>query len=439
MPREFLSHKINSLTSDSEALQYEKAFLTDFFDKQSTRLNLVTLQPIYQTARAEVAKAVDSGQLQAIVVKFTDSCRKWKGEWVERGAKDKVLELAWQADKLALTLLNMPLYGDYSINLHYQQPIASTSTPFHTFATGLPTPFIAAVTRDPRFAITYTSGSYLNNYGHALLFCGEAGFIHINAPTSLPRHMSIQQFNRYLKDEEKVLLGMMGTSVNKVNALIVHLNGMCQKKWTWFAVVHNCLTFTHEALKAGGYHVAEQAEFKRHTLKLPTKHLNTTKEQDLILAKKVSIPLRHFEPRSLATHAVDTLPVLENFHPDSIEQFVNYISEHPVKVLRQQGALANAGATHDETRADHVLIGMQKIVAVLNHLKKHLETDYQILFVDKMQCQRILVKIPQIKTILKENLARAIIKNKITSVRMGLFAKSAISEQAVTVNQLDRP
>ena len=271
MPKVNLAIRINSATLELATLEFEKAFIAEFLHKEQQALRLQTLETAITDTLKKVDAAKDAVELQIHLYQLSKVCANWKGAFVERGALDKVHELGWKIDKMAVTLLNMPIYGDYAINLHHSQPLpanAKSLKSFLNFDKGLTSEFIDAVNRDPRFGIAYTSGSGLNNYGHALLFCGEAGFIHINAPIALPRYMSIEQFNHYLFKEEKVLLGMMGAPVTRVNDLLVALDTMCRTTWNWGAIVHNCLTFTHDALKAGGYDVKKQEEFKKHKLKI---------------------------------------------------------------------------------------------------------------------------------------------------------------------------
>lgn len=112
-------------------------------------------------------------------------------------------------------------------------------------------------------SVVYVSGSRFNPFGHAALFLGkDVGYAHIRPAKKFPytvahpQLMSVDEFNNYLKNNNKRLIAVQQVKLSDANlpAAIEKLHQLLQKKWVWWGFRRNCLSFCKDVLRAGGYH-----------------------------------------------------------------------------------------------------------------------------------------------------------------------------------------
>src|ERR1700761_1450283 len=104
-----------------------------------------------------------------------------------------------------------------------------------------------------QFAKTYAvivSGAKLNPYGHMLLNTGGPGgtYFQISEVYGDPRFMNEEQFQRYLKENGKIIVTVLPQRITNPQAAQLKLEQLLSEKWLWGAVVHNCEVFVEDIL-----------------------------------------------------------------------------------------------------------------------------------------------------------------------------------------------
>jgi hypothetical protein len=125
-----------------------------------------------------------------------------------------------------------------------------------------------------KFGRTYAvivNGAQFNPYGHMLLNTGGPGgmYFQVSDVYGDPRIMNEQQFQRYLKDNDKIIVTVMRVSVPHPEKAQLKLEELLSRKWLWGGVVHNCESLIEEVLIAGG-----GSRLHRGMFSLPMKSTN---------------------------------------------------------------------------------------------------------------------------------------------------------------------
>ena len=98
------------------------------------------------------------------------------------------------------------------------------------------------------------SGARFNPYGHTLLNTGGEGgtYFQVSDVYGVPRFMNEEQFQRYLKENNKYIITVLRQDVPYPEKAQLKLEEILSRKWVWGVVVHNCETLVEEILEAGG-------------------------------------------------------------------------------------------------------------------------------------------------------------------------------------------
>lgn len=107
------------------------------------------------------------------------------------------------------------------------------------------------------FSIVYVSAPQPNPYGHVLLGLGSIGFLHVNALYDRPQFISIENFNRYLLQDQRQVIGIQHVYIPDMQAARNRLLELNQKPWLWRMFWDNCANFADVVFKAGGASYAE--------------------------------------------------------------------------------------------------------------------------------------------------------------------------------------
>ena len=124
------------------------------------------------------------------------------------------------------------------------------------------------------FGKTYAvivTGAKFNPYGHMLLNTGGPGgtYFQVAGVHLVPRFMDEDQFQRYLKENDKTIVTVLPINVPNPERAQLKLEELLSHKWTWLGVVHNCETMVEEIVMAGG-----APKIRRGALSLPMKAAN---------------------------------------------------------------------------------------------------------------------------------------------------------------------
>lgn len=290
---------------------------------------------------------------------------------------------------------------------------------------------------DPQFRIVYVTGSGPNVYGHALIFLGRAGFIHIDEVTGYPKHMTINQFNDYLTYYGKKILGIQKPPLDNINKSILKFMEMLHQKYEWYVVVHNCLTFCHQILEPGGFDPNRADEYRQLWLSLPTNYLERTRKEQLFLRPDFDEALRPpFNENDIYTQNIATMKVLENYNPKDILRFVEYVLENAENVLLGQRVVLSLEADKKGTvkSAERLLNEAEEnIKNKLLAIGAGVKGEYSPLFTPemqkKMQDQMDIVEVQLAKT--KTRLGHHPMEGHVNS-EMRMFASGA--EKAPSMN-----
>lgn len=383
--RELLLTKNFNTLSQPEQIEYIKAYVFDFLqtafkDYEKTEISQFTRE--YQKTLTRIEEASELTAIDTALNNFAYLLKNWKGAYfIESGLESYFKEIAKQIDHMTNILYNLKFYSDYGMIVHgaaHQKGALPTLT-FTQLSNGLPREIRDKIMEDWRnISIVYVSGSGLNTYGHALLFLGKAGFVHIDRPYSFPKHMRIDEFNTYLAFYGKVLLGLQKIPLTNIKDFIVKLNELCKERWLWLGVKHNCLTFCHDAVTVGGYNPGEQEEFKSLAFKLPIDWLLKTRQEQLlgdVVSHKTTIS--EFNEDLLKTHDINAIPVLD-FNPGDIVKFISYVIDNMDTIIRWQTELVSREP--DKHGQSNMEIAARKIEYTLTDIINKMNNQYQILF-----------------------------------------------------------
>jgi hypothetical protein len=108
-----------------------------------------------------------------------------------------------------------------------------------------------------KFSRTYAvvvTGARMNPYGHMLLNTGGPGgmYFQIAEVHGYPRFMNEEQFQRYLKENNKTIVTVTRLHIPHPEKAQMKVEQLLSEKWNWGAVVHNCESLVEEIVMAGG-------------------------------------------------------------------------------------------------------------------------------------------------------------------------------------------
>jgi len=94
-----------------------------------------------------------------------------------------------------------------------------------------------------------------NKYGHMLLNTGGPGGKYFQTAGGLydrPRFMDEQQFQRYLKDNDKFIITVFRVNIPHPYKSQARLGEIFAEKRLWLGTVHNCEALVEDIVTAGG-------------------------------------------------------------------------------------------------------------------------------------------------------------------------------------------
>lgn len=98
------------------------------------------------------------------------------------------------------------------------------------------------------------SGARLNPYGHMLLNTGGKGgrYFQVSDKYGNPRMMNEEQFQRYLRENDKTIVTVMRVVIPHPEKSQAKLEELLSKKWIWGVIINNCESMVEEIVMAGG-------------------------------------------------------------------------------------------------------------------------------------------------------------------------------------------
>lgn len=105
-----------------------------------------------------------------------------------------------------------------------------------------------------RIAIVAVSGSGPNFCGH-LILCTRSNppmYFHVAEVYGVPRYMSEQGFQRYLKENGKTEIRRRYLELPNPEGANLYLENLLANTWTWLVLPNNCVAFVEEVIHAGG-------------------------------------------------------------------------------------------------------------------------------------------------------------------------------------------
>lgn len=360
----------------------------------------------------------------------------------------------WRIDKLIDKCKDIAFYNHYGINV---EPGAFKTSPEvnFDFSKGLPDHVFTAMQADPQLCLVYVTGAeaeiagkkyQVNPYGHALIFLGVAGFIHIDGTNNPPKHMTIPQFNKYLNDNKKSVLGMQTIDLLSINDTLLAIKKAASTNFLWGAVIHNCIDFCFEMFEAGGFKT-RRVEYEKLFWSLPTNYLAQTPEHELKPGRRLHSDHRpSFDPQKMEFNYMDTSYdtkgpgnildvkyVVKNYTPDDMIKYVNHIYKNLEKIIMDISLLrTNQKAEADKTKStkkgeatdktklakneSSFYLAVDEIRAALNTMREMIQTIYKPLFDDRRY------------SIINELLNTGTIDLKLNAVAASLAAPPKLSE-----------
>lgn len=111
-----------------------------------------------------------------------------------------------------------------------------------------------------KVTIVAVSGAGPNVCGHLLLRVDSGGGYYFHAATGdqwggmkgYPRYMTETGFQKYLKDNNKIVLRQIPMTLPNPNGAFQYLEKLMSERWTWLVLPNNCVAFVEEILSAGG-------------------------------------------------------------------------------------------------------------------------------------------------------------------------------------------
>jgi hypothetical protein len=106
------------------------------------------------------------------------------------------------------------------------------------------------------FSIVYVSGGHGEGpgVGHSLLHLGDnKGYVHIDGLYNYPVYLSDEEFrDLYLDRWHKQVVAVQKVTLPDPTNAMRELVDLCQKRWFWGGLWHNCFDFCKQILQAGG-------------------------------------------------------------------------------------------------------------------------------------------------------------------------------------------
>lgn len=96
------------------------------------------------------------------------------------------------------------------------------------------------------------SGDPGNPCGHALLHVGDFWYFHVAGRNDVPKHMHEAGYRRYLKENSKREIRRWIVQIPNPEAAHQKLLEVVSKRWPWYVLYNNCVSFVEVILEAGG-------------------------------------------------------------------------------------------------------------------------------------------------------------------------------------------
>lgn len=333
---------------------------------------------------------------------------------------------------------------------------------------GLPKEIIDKLLQNFLVRILYVSGSGPNIWEHAIILLSDGNAIHVNGKEEYLELFNVEELNGFLTHYNKKVTGIQYVKLTNFNDVIVELDSRARKKWNWGGVVHNCLTFCHQILEAGGFKLEAYPEYKGLYFSLPRNFREKTRDADL--QKGIDIeaePRRAFIDSLKRTHNIpniESLKIAENASPQEAIALLEYILDNVNDVLVKQKAVylnevAACGLTASPQQSlqeagrriiDKVkdigvkfntkylaLITDEKLLITLNNLCSSIEKQVQIHLNPSLMAEHVLRNNSIFKTKTMPSFASSVFQGEenIGSKTMPGFASSVfLDEENIGIN-----
>lgn len=216
-------------------------------------------------------------------------------------------------------------------------------------------------------AIVYVSGGSHNfgpnGPGHSLLYLGTneagiGGYVHTNSLYGHIEFMDDEQFKAYLEQYGKVVVGLQFVDVPFKQFALEKLHELCNKKWWWGVVKHNCLDFAKKILQAGGADLSRINQF----LSVPTFSFQSvdTVQQNKGLFDTIA------PGQVLKSTLVENIPLSYHSNPADAKKVIDYVCANMSKVLTWQNKLR----LEQNPQADKAAINETSTLEILKYLER---------------------------------------------------------------------
>ncbi|KTD54695.1 hypothetical protein [Legionella quateirensis] len=177
------------------------------------------------------------------------------------------------------------------------------------------------------FSIIYVSGGrgIEPGMGHTLLHLGEdKGYVHIDGLYNYPVYISDEEFRDFYLDKwRKRVVAVQKVPLENPDNASKELVKLCQQRWFWGGLWHNCFDFCKQVLIAGGASLEHLNGFSIPSYRLMD--LVTVNFRPLDLSKEEQV--EHPEPTSRYNKILRDTPIQDCFsffNGQELNEFIEY-------------------------------------------------------------------------------------------------------------------
>ena len=177
------------------------------------------------------------------------------------------------------------------------------------------------------FSIVYVSGGrgIEPGMGHTLLHLGEdKGYVHIDGLYNYPVYISDEEFRDFYLDKwRKRVVAVQKVPLENPDNASKELIKLCQQRWFWGGLWHNCFDFCKQVLIAGGASLEQLDGYPIPSYRLMD--LATKNFRPLDLSKEEQ--LEHPEPTSRYNKMLRETPIQDCFsffNGQELNEFIEY-------------------------------------------------------------------------------------------------------------------
>ncbi|RUR19058.1 hypothetical protein ELY21_05910 [Legionella sp. km535] len=175
------------------------------------------------------------------------------------------------------------------------------------------------------FSIVYVSGGrgVEPGMGHTLLHLGEdKGYVHIDGLYNYPVYISDEEFRDFYLDKwNKRVVAVQKVPLKNPDKASNELIKLCQERWFWGGLWHNCFDFCKQVLVAGGASLKELGGFSIPNYRLMNQAIMNFRPLDLSKDDQAE----HQEPTSQYTKFLRETPIQECFSFFKGQELSNFI------------------------------------------------------------------------------------------------------------------